>query len=518
MSNKFVGPIGKELRGNRERATQLIGPTRLMVQRALDKIEARGGKGSQLEQWRTADGCVVWAYVIKETETPIVRVLIECPEEGGVLKEGFFIRNGDSRYILSCDGSVAPTTFEFGSKWWQGEIDTVVYTVTWDNISGGVNFFSSEGNFTYQIYPHCACVRKNEEGELLLYAFNTLGTLYIYNTVQRTIQEVSVSIPYVVDSYGQYPINTAFFAPDGSKLVWFFEGWSRGNESYTNYLSAGRVFTAAVQDTGLGSWTNVGLTNDAPTYNTETASFTQNDLPYYESYLSTTLVLKNLAFQVVEDGDEEEVPIGGEPGECAPFMEIRGWRELSIKVNEIPITEYRRDFVERIPLDEAHSAPEEGVCIYLWDEVELVSEEITQKGAMLYTLGYPGGTIFTDLADYIDSVPVQSEIPATFDAAPVLTFDVNVSSLILPLGVAPIRALLLLIQEIQHSISLFAQQKKCQAIQIVCNETGSEATVQAIRDVESNAIKRVSFPITECIVPFQKIDLKAPFTILVADG
>lgn len=79
MSHKFVGSVGKELRGNKERALQLIGPARLLVQQALDKIEARGGSGQQLEQWRSSDGCVVWAYVIKYLVTPIVRIFIECP-------------------------------------------------------------------------------------------------------------------------------------------------------------------------------------------------------------------------------------------------------------------------------------------------------------------------------------------------------------------------------------------------------------------------------------------------------
>ncbi len=81
MSYKFVGPVGKQFRGDKQRAMLLMGSARLLAQRGLDKIEARGGAGFQLERQILGDSSTVEAWVNKLAGQPAqVRVKIWCPE------------------------------------------------------------------------------------------------------------------------------------------------------------------------------------------------------------------------------------------------------------------------------------------------------------------------------------------------------------------------------------------------------------------------------------------------------
>lgn len=79
MSYKHVGPIGWEFSGDKARCFQLIGPARVLVQQALDKISARGGRGQQMEQRRLADGSTIRVLVVWNFATPVVRAVVSSP-------------------------------------------------------------------------------------------------------------------------------------------------------------------------------------------------------------------------------------------------------------------------------------------------------------------------------------------------------------------------------------------------------------------------------------------------------
>lgn len=80
MSHRHVGPIGFAHRGDETRASQLHGLARLMAQRAIDKIDARGGTGQQMEIQRLADGSTVRVQVLGNINPPIIRAYITTPD------------------------------------------------------------------------------------------------------------------------------------------------------------------------------------------------------------------------------------------------------------------------------------------------------------------------------------------------------------------------------------------------------------------------------------------------------
>ena len=139
MSHKFVGPVGKQFRGDKQRAMMLMGSARLLAQQALDRIEAMGGRGVQVSRRTLGDGSTVEAWVSQQFgQSPQVRVKIWCPDgkeepeaillESGALYWNVALLNQQYPLLIAAKGALkqhflgeppyiqGPLTVEFDEK------------------------------------------------------------------------------------------------------------------------------------------------------------------------------------------------------------------------------------------------------------------------------------------------------------------------------------------------------------------------------------------------------------------
>ena len=134
MSHKYVGPVGKQFRGDEQRAMTLMGSARLLAQRGLDKIESRGGWGVQVERQILGDGSTVEAWVNKQAgQPPLVRVRIWCPEPKGEEAWEFVSLGVPS----SSSWDVAYITPEGFEGQWQTPTDPFFANNIWLGYQGG---------------------------------------------------------------------------------------------------------------------------------------------------------------------------------------------------------------------------------------------------------------------------------------------------------------------------------------------------------------------------------------------
>lgn len=89
---KYLGPVGKQLSGDLGRSRTLLGPARVLVERALERLRVKGNQGQEFMQQHLADGSVLKALVIAGVGVPIAKVWIETAgvRQKPVLMEGDF--------------------------------------------------------------------------------------------------------------------------------------------------------------------------------------------------------------------------------------------------------------------------------------------------------------------------------------------------------------------------------------------------------------------------------------------
>lgn len=113
MSHKHVGPIGWEFSGDKTRCFQLIGPARVLVQQALDKIQARGGRGQQMEQKRLGDGSTIRVQVVWNFESPVVRACLYAPKSTlDIIPEQLILESGLLTWAFPLDTIEYPLSVE----------------------------------------------------------------------------------------------------------------------------------------------------------------------------------------------------------------------------------------------------------------------------------------------------------------------------------------------------------------------------------------------------------------------
>ena len=117
MVAKYTGELGKGFSGDRERAVQLQGQARILVQQLINQIKAPplNGKGLLANSQKMPDGSVIHAYVQMIGVHPVIRTYIvsptKPPEEE---EEGFYTWSKCGfTYIPRPDGATPGSIGEF---------------------------------------------------------------------------------------------------------------------------------------------------------------------------------------------------------------------------------------------------------------------------------------------------------------------------------------------------------------------------------------------------------------------